>query len=398
RQPQPGAPPAPRRPGHRPRPGAQRRHRAARRLDRRPGPLPRRPSRGRRRLAAAGRRRGPRADRAAALPHRPRRGARRPRTPRRGGCRGRRLAHRRLPAAPRRGAAPGRPLRRALLPVLRGHRPQRPAARRRLGADRLRRLARGAPRPRHRGRLALRHHHGSPDGAQPVPLRRQAPRRPRRRDGPPRHPCRPRSARRQGRGRGATPPRRGGAAARRLPARAGRLRRAARPAPRGGVSLPPEVTVVMVTWNSAAYLPVSLASLRAQRGVTWELVVVDNASHDDTLAVLDREVPQATVLRNPANRGFAPACNQGIARAQTPYVLLFNPDAVLDPGYLAALRDALAAAPGAAAATGTLYAGAERTVLDSTGHIPMRGGSTWNRHSDQPASAAPREAGEVFGV
>ncbi len=164
------------------------------------------------------------------------------------------------------------------------------------------------------------------------------------------------------------------------------------------MSLPPEVTVVMVTWNSAAYLPVSLASLRAQRGVTWELVVVDNASHDDTLAVLDREVPQATVLRNPANRGFAPACNQGIARAQTPYVLLFNPDAVLDPGYLAALRDALAAAPGAAAATGTLYAGAERTVLDSTGHIPMRGGSTWNRHSDQPASAAPREAGEVFGV
>ncbi len=164
------------------------------------------------------------------------------------------------------------------------------------------------------------------------------------------------------------------------------------------MSLPPEVTVVMVTWNSAAYLPTALASLRAQRGVAWELVVIDNASHDDTLAVLDREMPGATVLRNRANRGFAPACNQGIARARTPYVLLLNPDAVLDPGYVAALRDALAAAPGAASATGTLHADAERTVLDSTGHIPMRGGSTWNRHNDQPASAAPREAGEVFGV
>jgi GT2 family glycosyltransferase len=152
----------------------------------------------------------------------------------------------------------------------------------------------------------------------------------------------------------------------------------------------PDISVVMVTWNSAEYLPASLAALDAQQGVRWELIAVDNASQDGTLALLP---PHTTAIRNHTNRGFAPAANQGIARARGPYVLLLNPDATLDPGYLAALRDALQADPAAASATGTLYADRARTVLDSTGHIPIRGGITWNRDAE-----APERTNEVFGV
>jgi GT2 family glycosyltransferase len=160
----------------------------------------------------------------------------------------------------------------------------------------------------------------------------------------------------------------------------------------------PDVSVVLVTWNSARFLPSVLASLGAQEGVTTELVVVDNASADDSVAVATTLVPDARVIRNSDNRGFAAAVNQGVDAARAELVLLLNPDVVLDPAYCRELRDAVRADPRAAAATGTLFADAQRTVLDSTGHIVMRGGITWNRHGGAPASAAPGATNEVFGV
>lgn len=160
----------------------------------------------------------------------------------------------------------------------------------------------------------------------------------------------------------------------------------------------PEVSVVMVTWNSAPFLHDVLDSLDRQRGIAWELVVVDNASHDGSLDIVAQRMPHAVVLRNRSNRGFAPACNQGIAASGAPWVLLLNPDVILDADYCVALRDALRSDPGAAAATGTLFAGSERNVVDSTGHLVLRGGLTWNRHGGASAAELPAATGEVFGV
>lgn len=159
-----------------------------------------------------------------------------------------------------------------------------------------------------------------------------------------------------------------------------------------------DLSVVMVTWNSARFLPAVVASLRAQRGVAYELTVVDNGSHDDTLETLARLAPEARVLRNSGNQGFAPACNRGISAARAPWVLLLNPDVTLDPDYCARLRDALRADAAAAAATGTLFAGEDRQTVDSTGHVVLRGGLTWNRHGGAAAGELPQHTGEVFGV
>ena len=93
------------------------------------------------------------------------------------------------------------------------------------------------------------------------------------------------------------------------------------------------VTVLVVSYNSAHCLP---ALGRSLAGLPW-VTLIDNASHDDTLAATAQHLPQARVLALPNNLGFGAANNQGWRAAQTEFVLLLNPDCVCDAGAIAAL-------------------------------------------------------------
>lgn len=101
-----------------------------------------------------------------------------------------------------------------------------------------------------------------------------------------------------------------------------------------------ELSAVLVTWNSAQFLPACLESLRAQT-VPFELIHVDNASGDESIALVSGAAHQ---IVNPSNLGFAAAVNQAVAVARGEFVLLLNPDATLAPDYaeraIAALREA----------------------------------------------------------
>ena len=95
----------------------------------------------------------------------------------------------------------------------------------------------------------------------------------------------------------------------------------------------PDVSVVMVSYNSADWLRRSLGSLPAGcRDTTYEVVVVDNASADDSVAVLRRDHPHVRVLANDRNEGFARAVNAGAAASSGTWVLLLNPDTEVLPG------------------------------------------------------------------
>ena len=92
------------------------------------------------------------------------------------------------------------------------------------------------------------------------------------------------------------------------------------------------VTAIVVAHDSAVVLPDCLAALRAE---SVPVIVVDNASRDgsaDLAAALG-----ARVLRLPHNEGYGRANNAGIRAAETEFVLVCNPDAVADPGSIAAL-------------------------------------------------------------
>lgn len=106
-------------------------------------------------------------------------------------------------------------------------------------------------------------------------------------------------------------------------------------------SLPlPQLSVVIVSWNTAALLRACLQSLLAgSTGPHIEIIVVDNASQDDSGPMVRREFPSALLIQNPTNAGYARANNQGIAVSRAPYVMLLNSDTQVPPGALAGLLD-----------------------------------------------------------
>lgn len=111
----------------------------------------------------------------------------------------------------------------------------------------------------------------------------------------------------------------------------------------------PSLTVVVVTWNSAAVLPGFLAALpAAMAGVQdWELVVADNASSDDTVDIVLEAVPHARVVQTGRNAGYSAGINAALAVARrTDAVLVVNPDTRAGEGTVLRLLQVLAE-PGA---------------------------------------------------
>ncbi|OHB67100.1 MAG: hypothetical protein A2Y76_15600 [Planctomycetes bacterium RBG_13_60_9] len=91
-----------------------------------------------------------------------------------------------------------------------------------------------------------------------------------------------------------------------------------------------DVSVIIVSWNTRDILRECLASVYAEtRGVCFEVIVIDNASTDGSPEMVKRDFPQARLVQNTHNRGFAAANNQGIALSAGRYVLLLNSDTIV---------------------------------------------------------------------
>ena len=148
------------------------------------------------------------------------------------------------------------------------------------------------------------------------------------------------------------------------------------------------VSLILVTWNSARYLPRCLDGIAQQTFRDVELIVVDNGSADDSVAIVRAKFSDATILQNSDNEGFARAVNQGVARASGEFVQLVNPDAFLGPEYVEKLVEAFEQEE-IGSATGKLLR-AEGSGVDSKGIRMTRTG----RHFDIEEG----EERDVFGV
>lgn len=166
-----------------------------------------------------------------------------------------------------------------------------------------------------------------------------------------------------------------------------------------------DVTAVVVTWDSAVHVERCLASLLAIDHDGLEVVVVDNASVDDTVARIEamraREHRHpVTLLRQPRNMGFSGAVNIAVRATASDAVLLVNPDATIAPDALAAMLRVLEEHPrcGTVQPRVRRLDGAATPRIDTTGHVMTRPRLLLNRGAGEPDDGRFDLPGEVFGA
>lgn len=104
----------------------------------------------------------------------------------------------------------------------------------------------------------------------------------------------------------------------------------------------PRVSVIIVSYNTSRLLSQCLRALYGDPDHgQWEIIVVDNGSADDTVAMLSRQFPQVTLVALERNQGFARANNRGAAIASGRHLLFLNADTEVAPGVITQLADFL---------------------------------------------------------
>ncbi|HMF09496.1 MAG TPA: glycosyltransferase family 2 protein [Thermoanaerobaculia bacterium] len=163
-----------------------------------------------------------------------------------------------------------------------------------------------------------------------------------------------------------------------------------------------DVSILVVSHNDAADLPVCLGSALSQRDVRVETLVIDNASSDASRDVA-ASLPSVRLLALPENIGFAGAMNLGIDATSGRYVLALNPDCRLEPDFAAALAASMDARPAAGSASGRVLRAegsnlAATDILDSAGIRFTASGRHFDRGAGLPAAGRYVQPEEIAGA
>lgn len=99
--------------------------------------------------------------------------------------------------------------------------------------------------------------------------------------------------------------------------------------------LQPDLSICIIAWNVREVLRDCLSSIRQTAPeLDYEILVVDNSSRDGTGEMVEAEFPEAILIRDTTNRGFAAGCNRAIRAGRGRYLLLLNPDTLVTAGAL----------------------------------------------------------------
>lgn len=157
------------------------------------------------------------------------------------------------------------------------------------------------------------------------------------------------------------------------------------------------VSVIVLCWNSRQRIGDCLESLLALEPPAAELIVVDNASGDDTVSFVRQSFPGVTVVSLDRNYGYAAGNNAGANVARQKYLAFLNDDTQVDKRWLSALVTAAEADPSVGLVTSQIIYRERPDVLDSAGDGYLRSGGAFKHHHGQSVNDAPATR-EVFGA
>jgi GT2 family glycosyltransferase len=160
----------------------------------------------------------------------------------------------------------------------------------------------------------------------------------------------------------------------------------------------PLVSVIVVNWNGAEIIDRCLEALTRQTYSQFELIIVDNASTDDSERNLERKFPSLApcVERLSRNLGFAAANNLGAKIAQGNWLVLLNPDAFPAPDWLEKLVLAASQHPSYASFASRLVQAHDPKLLDGAGDVYHISGLAWRRYHTLSADSYGDKSEEVF--
>lgn len=160
----------------------------------------------------------------------------------------------------------------------------------------------------------------------------------------------------------------------------------------------PRLTVAIATYNGRQLLEVVLPTLRTQTFRDFHVVVVDDASSDDTVPWLGEHWPEVEVIVHPSNRGVTAALNSCLQASRSELVALLNNDVELEPDCLGELVSALQRDPRAGVACGKLRDYHRRELLDGAGDIYTWGGEANRRGQGDPDRGQYDRPQEIFSA
>jgi GT2 family glycosyltransferase len=138
-------------------------------------------------------------------------------------------------------------------------------------------------------------------------------------------------------------------------------------------------SVVIPNWNGAHHLPPCFQALRSQTYPRLEVIVVDNASQDNSRDLITHDYPEVRLIPLPENRGFTGACNAGMEAAQGEYVALLNNDTEVDPGWAAEIVAAFERHPDAGLVASKMLLFSDRSRFHTAGDLYRVDGRLINR-------------------
>jgi GT2 family glycosyltransferase len=159
----------------------------------------------------------------------------------------------------------------------------------------------------------------------------------------------------------------------------------------------PLFSVIILNWNGRHLLEECLSSIDLQIFRDFETIVVDNGSTDGSVDwAKERWAESVSTIALPSNLGFAGGNNAGVRLARGRYVILLNNDTAVDPGWLAALADAIRRHPDTGMFTPKILNYYRRDEIDNTGHLIYPDGMARGRHRLEKDDGRFDEEGETL--